>query len=671
MATDHPTRIGDYDILGKLGKGGMASVYKAVQPSLNRIVAIKVMAEGLDDEEGRERFRREAQAVALLNHPNVVQIIDMSSAEGSPYFVMEYVEGTSLDAVMKRRRLSLVEALGVFKEVCKGLQAAHRQNVVHRDLNPRNILVSEDLAIVKLADFGISKVESISRAEGTLSTSNVAMGTLHYMAPEQASGMAGVDHRADIYSLGVLLYEMLTGRLPVGRFNLPSQLEQGVPPELDPLVLRCLSADPGDRYPTVDRVLEAVTKLEDQLRLSFAQDFKGLSRSTSKLLSRSTSTVRGRPLVWGAVLLAVVALGAVVAFAVRRSPAPEARAASLENGAPAPAGEAIAQEGESAVADTVTSPVAGPVGTVEAAERFRGTASVGSGLALGGVPLPTETGSPAESVAPGPAAAPRPAAPAPAATVEQPAPANAAAPPVELADLEAARRKAAAGLVDQALADFNRLVETAPPSIAAAALRGRAEIQEGAGQTEAAMASWIEFGSKFPGEAGADEAQFRLGKLLRSFGKARQEVARAAFTRLVERYPRSPFVPAALAHRAAIETENKLSVRDDVLGRQVPAALVSLRSLVERYPTDRAAENAAWELAGLYREMGLYAEAVAAYRTLGTSFPRTQLDAWFEAGQLLEDKLSDEKGAVAAYQRVPESSRSYSKAQKRIRKLSG
>jgi TolA-binding protein len=185
------------------------------------------------------------------------------------------------------------------------------------------------------------------------------------------------------------------------------------------------------------------------------------------------------------------------------------------------------------------------------------------------------------------------------------------------------------------------------------------------------MASWIEFGSKFPREAGADEAQFRLGTLLRSFGKARQEAARGAFTGLIERYPASAFVPAALAHRAAIENEMKLFVKDDVLGRQVPAALVSLRSLVERYPADRAAENAAWELAGLYRDLNLYAQAVATYRTLGESFPRTQLDAWFAAGELLEDKLSDEKGALAAYRKVPESSRSYSKAQKRIRKLSG
>jgi len=639
MATEHPKRIGDYDVLGKLGKGGMGSVYKAVQPSLNRIVAIKVLAESLDDETSVERFRREAKAVALLNHPNVVQVIDMSDAEGNPYFVMEYVKGTSLDAIMQRRRLSLTEAVGVFKEVCKGLQAAHRQNIVHRDLNPRNVLVSEDLSVVKLADFGISRVEAISRTEGTLTTGTLTMGTLHYMAPEQARGMAEVDHRADIYSLGVLLYEMLTGRIPVGRFNLPSQLEEGVPPELDPLVLRCLSAEPGDRYPTVDRVLEAVTKLEDQLRMSFAQDFKGLSRSTSKLFSRSTSTVRGKPLMWAIGAAAAIAIGGVLFFVLRQSPAPA-------QSAPPEVGEVV---------------------LAEAVERFRPGGSE-EGVAVADIAPPE-----LEEEAP----APTPASARPVQPVET-AQAPAAAPPPattgsagERADLEAAVRKAEAGLAEQAKADLTGLIESASKPVAAEALLELADIHEQAGQTSEAMASLIEFGAKFPDAKGAAEAQFRLGKLLRSLGKSRHEAARDAFTQLVSGYPSSEYVPAALAHRAAIENEMKLTVQDSVLGRSVPASLVSLRMLVERFPTDRAAENAGWELAEGYRDLNLHAEAAAAYQRLGQSFPRTRHDAWWHAGQLLEDKLSDDAGALAAYQKVPESSRNHGKAQRRVRKLSG
>jgi len=252
MTADHPRRIGPYEVLGVLGKGAMGQVYKAVQPSLNRLVAIKVLpAEFLEDEARVERFEREAQAVALLSHPNVVQIIDKDREEDLLYFVMEYVPGTSLDAVMRQRRLSLHEVFRVAKSICLGLEAAHRQNIVHRDLNPRNVLVSEDLSVVKLADFGISRVEEISRQQGTLSTSEVSLGSLHYMSPEQTTNMVEADHRTDIYSLGVTLYEMLTGRVPVGRFGLPSQVNNEVPSDVDPLVLKCLEADPTDRYSTV------------------------------------------------------------------------------------------------------------------------------------------------------------------------------------------------------------------------------------------------------------------------------------------------------------------------------------------------------------------------------------------------------------------------------------
>ena len=653
MTTEHPKRIGAYDVLGKIGKGGMGSVYKAVQPSLNRIVAIKVLADEFgDDETSLERFKREAKAVALVNHPNVVQIIEMDEADGDPYFVMEYVPGTSLDAVMQRRRLSLTEALGVFKEVCKGLQAAHRQNIVHRDLNPRNVLVSEDLSVVKLADFGISRVEAISRAEGTLSTGNIAMGTLHYMAPEQSTGIEDVDHRADIYALGVLLYEMLTGRVPVGRFSLPSQLEEAVPPEVDPLVLRCLSAEPGDRYPTVERVLEAVTKLEDQLRLSFAQDFKGLSRSTSRLFSRSTTNLKRRPTLLVAALVAVAVLGAL-SFVLARSPAETAVAS-------APPGEAL---------------------LVEPAERFRGAASTppgpGADIVPAEVPIPElgssspppapESEAPADrgssvggSAADDPAPATRPAAPA----------ASPTAAPAGSALLEAAQRKADAGLTEQALADFDELIAAVDPVTAPAALLARARLEQKLGRDEDAMASLIELNARYPKAEVAAEGQFQLGMLFRDQGKSRFREALAAFTVVIDSYPGSAWVPASLAHRANLEEELKMTAQDSVLSRRVPAALLSLRTLLDRFPTDPAAEGAAWNLAELYRDLDLHAKAAETYVRLGESFPSTTRDAWWEAGELFEEKVKDPAAAIAAYRQVPASSRNYAKAQRRLKKLS-
>ncbi len=571
-----------------------------------------------------------------MNHPNVVQIIEMNEADGNPYFVMEYVHGTSLDAVMQRRRLSLTEAFGIFKEVCKGLQAAHRQNIVHRDLNPRNVLVSEDLSVVKLADFGISRVESISRAEGTLSTGNIAMGTLHYMAPEQVTGMDDVDHRADIYSLGVLLYEMLTGRIPVGRFNLPSQLEQGVPPEVDPLVLRCLSADPGDRYPTVDRVLEAVTKLEDQLRLSFAQDFKGLSRSTSKLFSRSTSKVTRRPVLIAAALVAVVVLGAVFF------------------GSPRPAGPRL--EGAAAHAQPRRSR-SSPPSVSRRPTPPAGTRPDGGAAARGGRAPTRSRGPPVTARRSGSAADARP-------TASPAAPAPAPAPRAR-AHLEAARRKAAAGLIDQALADFDDLVAAVGHDAAAALLAARSRSR--ARQTEA-MASLIEFDARFPKARSPTRGSSSSASCCATRQVASRE-ALAAFAVVVDSYPGSAYVPASLAHQADIEEELKMTAQDEVLSRKVPASLVSLRTLVERFPTDQATENGAWELAEQYKSLGLHAEAVKIYHQLGTSFPSKTRDAWWEAGQLLEDKLSDEAGALAAYQQVPESSRSHSKAQRRVKKL--
>ena len=257
--------------------------------------------------------------MALLNHPNVVQIIDKDREDDLLYFVMEYVPGTSLDAVMGQRRLSLHEVFRVAKGICRGLEAAHRQNIIHRDLNPRNVLVSEDLTVVKLADFGISRVEEISRQQGTLSTSEISLGSLHYMSPEQATNMVEADHRTDIYSFGVTLYEMLTGRVPIGRFSLPSQVNNEVPSDIDPLVLKCLEVDSADRYATVTRVLADLNRLEDRLKLGLVHELKGISQQTSKIFLKSTGTLRRRKRQSLAVAVALLALaGGAGAFFVLR-----------------------------------------------------------------------------------------------------------------------------------------------------------------------------------------------------------------------------------------------------------------------------------------------------------------------------------------------------------------
>lgn len=310
-----PARIGRYEILETLSEDPTGRVYKAVDPSRHRTVAIKVLRRELAaDEQRAERFHREAGAVALIDHPNVVRILEQDRDGDRWFFVMEYLPGSSLEAVLRRRRLSLHEAFAVFAAACRGLEAAHRQGVTHRDLNPRNILVSDDLEQVKLADFAIGRAQSLSDEAGTLSTAEVSMGSLHYMAPEQARDLAAADQRSDIYSAGAVFYELLTGRVPVGRLSLPSQLNGEVPPETDAIVLECLASNPVDRYATAGQLLQAVARLEDQLHLGLVNELRGISSSTSRILRRSTSGWTRRQQLLLAVLASILLLAAAAFF---------------------------------------------------------------------------------------------------------------------------------------------------------------------------------------------------------------------------------------------------------------------------------------------------------------------------------------------------------------------
>ncbi len=366
-ATEVPKKIGPYEILGPLGKGGMGAVYKAMQPSLNRIVAIKVLpADFAKDPDSVARFHREAQTVAMLSHPNIVQIIDKGEDQGILYFAMEYVEGTSLDVVLRQRRLSLQEVVQIIKQIGRGLGAAHRAGVVHRDLNPRNILVSPTLTVVKLADFGISRVESVTRNLGTLSTRDMTLGSLHYLAPEQAVDASAVDHRADIYSLGVVFYEALTGRMPLGKFSLPSELNKDLPSEIDPVVLKCLATEPDNRYATVGLLLEDIDKLEEMMRFQLLDELKGLKRGTSMLFKKgSTSFQRNRGLLvlFGLLAVALVGVGAWMLL----EPAEES---------PAAAGAPLDPAAKPAAADASTAPTA-PADSPAVASAGGGCSRVG------------------------------------------------------------------------------------------------------------------------------------------------------------------------------------------------------------------------------------------------------------------------------------------------------
>ena len=237
---DLARRFPDLELRGVLGRGGMGAVYLARQVKLDRDVALKV----LPPEVGRDpafaqRFLREARTLARLNHPHIVQVFDFGQTPGDPdtgepglfYFLMEYVDGANLRDVIAAAHAGTVEpakSLEIVRQVCTALQFAHARGVVHRDVKPENILLDR-AGTVKIADFGLAKLGRGDREEaaaGTLTGTRQAMGTPHYMAPEQARGTRDVDHRADIYSLGVVFYELLTGELPLGRFAPPSARAQ-------------------------------------------------------------------------------------------------------------------------------------------------------------------------------------------------------------------------------------------------------------------------------------------------------------------------------------------------------------------------------------------------------------------------------------------------------------
>ncbi|MGH7199715.1 MAG: serine/threonine-protein kinase, partial [Planctomycetaceae bacterium] len=225
------------EILELLGKGGMGAVYKARQPTLDRLVAVKV----LPPEVGRdpafaERFTREARTLARLSHPNIVTVYDFGEADGLFYFIMEYVDGVNLRQMAHAAALEPAQALAIIPQICDALQYAHEEGVVHRDIKPENILVDKR-GRVKIADFGLVKLLGREPGDLTLTEAQQVMGTLHYMAPEQMRGSREVDHRADIYSLGVVFYELLTGELPLGRFAPPSKKVQ-IDVRIDEVVLR-------------------------------------------------------------------------------------------------------------------------------------------------------------------------------------------------------------------------------------------------------------------------------------------------------------------------------------------------------------------------------------------------------------------------------------------------
>jgi serine/threonine protein kinase len=253
-----------WEVRRMLGRGGMGVVYEVRQPELDRLVAVKLLPlVASRDEHLVERFRREARALAKLRHPGIVSLFESGiSPAGHFYFVMEHVDGSPLSSLIAEGRLDVPKAIEIVRQVCEALAYAHAQGVIHRDIKPSNILIDQN-GRAKVADFGLARLDQAENASGAISMSRTGqfMGTPAYAAPEQVKDAAHVDHRADIYALGVLLYEMLTGDLPRGVFQPPSAKAR-TGPHLDDVVRRAMQERPEDRYQAAAELQKDISRKE-------------------------------------------------------------------------------------------------------------------------------------------------------------------------------------------------------------------------------------------------------------------------------------------------------------------------------------------------------------------------------------------------------------------------
>lgn len=332
MSASDESRIGGYRLLEPLSRPGTVASYlaeavEAVGPPgrpAPRVVVKLLSPRLLEQPTALERFRRDAETLSRLHHPNLVRVVDAGQAgleEGRPFVAMEYVEGQPLDRLLRQRRLTLQEAFAVFRGICRGLAHAHEHGVIHRYLRPGDILVSPDLSTVKLADFGLGRVEALATT-GTLNTGALVLGALPYLAPEvvESRGPSSPepDHRADLYAAGVIFHEMLTGKPPSGKFTLPSQINSELLPVVDVLVMKCLARNPLQRYATALDLLADLDKVEEASRLRMLSEIRGFTEAGSKLLggSQGAAGTRRRGL-WIGLLLLLTALAVAAVLVLR------------------------------------------------------------------------------------------------------------------------------------------------------------------------------------------------------------------------------------------------------------------------------------------------------------------------------------------------------------------
>ncbi len=611
---------GKYQITAEIGRGGMGVVYKGIQTSLGRPVAIKVLpAQFARDREFVNRFRREAEALGRLNHPNIVTIHDLDS-EGEEYFlVMEYVDGRDLSSTLEPgRTVPPYLAVTIAIQTAEALAAAHRCGIVHRDVKPQNILVEEITGRVKVADFGVAAMSDAT----SLTRTGSVIGTPKYMSPEQIQGMP-VTGASDIYSLGAVLYELLAGRAPfVGdtAMAIAYQHVDGTPPPLGSLapglpaglvkiVERALQKQPERRFASASEMAQALRAVPIK---------EGSDRARHGTSSNRRRRVRYAVLTGVAAVVGLAALFFGQTLLTRtRPPSVAVNSTALPNVAarPAPA-RADSQTASPAVSAAVGADprTTRPTPVVPAATKPGNATNTQAAASKGDAPkeITASTGAPAIEPAPTGAASSPPAA------VPSPGPAQTPQPDHSVYDR--AQRSFDAGDFTSALASFRSYLVTAPdPAIAADAQHGIAESLYNLGNFAAAVPEYRKILDGYPASEWVDDSAYAIGWCY----EKQKDYANAvrSYQVFLEKFPDS-----AVAAKARYRIARCLFDQSDYA-----AALPAYEKVVQDFPRSQFGDLSQFAIGECYYRQGDYARAAGEYAKVVLEYPASQ---WADDAQL-------------------------------------
>jgi len=650
--------LSHYTVLDKLGEGASAVVYLAEDLVLGRPVVLKLLPPSSpSDAASRQRFLQEARMASSLNHPNICTIHEIAEDEGRQFIVMELLDGQPVSALVEKGPFDVAQLIDLAIQIADGLDAAHAQGIVHRDIKPPNIFVTRR-GQAKILDFGIAVPAAPDVRANDLAGEGKSRGipwggTLPYMSPEQIRGDE-LDARSDLFSLGSVLYEMASGRRPFGGVDAPTiaaailaetpaslrELNPAIPPELESIIRKGLEKNRQLRCQTAADLRADLQRLKRDLEIPVPAPAAPVPPEPVAV-RKSDALLRVAAAVAALAAITVAGLALVDLNLLGTAAEPTASVRGLPT-VPRPAAPAMP-------------PPAAPLVEVK----------------KGSVAPPMRPGSRRDakrkSIEP---ARPEVHAADPA-SEEAPHPSNRGAteaPEVRSIEQEIriARAQVEHKLYDQALETLRvALARSGQSPEAVDAYFLMASIQVTQQRPDDAMATYLQIADRFQSDPRAPEALFRLAETTLHARRGGKEAdARKVLATVVDRYPASPWCVRALMASGDLEEQLELTVPDETLGATVPAALVSYRRVAERETTSPEQERALWKLGQSYERIKRYDLAARSYTALAERFPDTRYEAWASAARLYERRLKEPTLAKAAYARVPATSAHYKDAQR-------